>query len=158
MLTAMLWWCQVVRRRFGCTLETMYDLALCGHNVYGVDHRGQGLSERLLENPHIGHVACFDDYVQDLLKSIKQLLPDDHLPVFALAHSMGGAIALQAAFQMPTCFTAVALVAPMLGIRLPLPRWMILKWIARDKASSPFRALCAHWTRLSSVTIQKTIY
>jgi len=46
--------------------ELAYDLFMCGYDVVILDHRGQGRSERLLEDSHRGHVVEFGDYVDDL--------------------------------------------------------------------------------------------
>ena len=32
--------------------------------MFALDHRGQGLSERLTDNPHQGYVGKFEDYVE----------------------------------------------------------------------------------------------
>ena len=41
-------------------MEVLYDFVLQGYNVFILDHRGQGLSQRLTDNPQIGHVEHFD--------------------------------------------------------------------------------------------------
>jgi len=116
---------------------TAYDLYQQGYSVYLYDHRGQGLSDRLLRDHDKGHVDQFDDYVGDLRTVMEQLvLPDSPPHLKLLAHSMGGAIALRYLARWPDEFEAVALVSPMLGIRLaPLPDWLanlltrLLDWL-----------------------------
>ena len=65
----------VVNGRIECTYkyqELFYDLYRQGYNIYSYDHRGQGLSDRLVKNHDIGYVEEFDDYVQDLALMVEQ--------------------------------------------------------------------------------------
>ena len=80
--------------------ETVGDLLLRGFAVATFDWRGQGLSARRLGNPRKGHVRSFDEFRRDLDAVRDQLLiPYMPEPHFALCHSMGGAIALNAAAE-----------------------------------------------------------
>lgn len=112
--------------------ELAYDLFHCGYDVIVVDHRGQGRSGRLLQDSHRGHVASFEDYVDDLeTLYLKEIVARHYRHRYALAHSMGGAILALMLARQPTAFDAVALTAPMFGITLPMPQWMahrILNW------------------------------
>lgn len=99
--------------------ETFLDLVGHGYTVYALDPRGQGASGRMLDNPQIGHVEFFADYVADLhgfVERVVRVAPHDH--VFVLAHSMGGAIALSYVHRYPEAVDAVALSAPMVRIEL----------------------------------------
>ena len=112
--------------------ELAWDLFNCGYDIFIIDHRGQGRSGRLLDDSQLGHVVQFSDYVDDLEKLCElELAEARYLQTFALAHSMGGAIATLLSHRQPKLFTATALVAPMFGIVLPMPEWMverILNW------------------------------
>lgn len=93
--------------------ELYFELARLGYAVLGYDHRGQGQSDRLLEDKQIGHVESFDDYVQDLhlvQREFSSLLPENKV---LLAHSMGGAVASSYLAAYPGVFKAAALSAPM---------------------------------------------
>lgn len=83
-----------------------------------VDWRGQGLADRLLDDPVIGHVDHFSDYQKDvaaMMRAARELeLPR---PFFLLAHSMGGAIGLRAAME-GLAVRAVAFSGPMWGIKI----------------------------------------
>lgn len=98
--------------------ELAWDLNRAGYSVYVADHRGQGLSPRLLPDPtdhDKGHVERFDDYVRDLARFITQVVrPEQPGKLFLLAHSMGGAIALRHLQQHPGVATAAVLSSPML--------------------------------------------
>lgn len=81
-----------------------------------VDWRGQGLADRLLKNPLVGHVEAFSDYQKDvaaMMRAARELsLPR---PYFLLAHSMGGCIGLRAAME-GLAVQAAAFTGPMWGI------------------------------------------
>ena len=54
----------VVNGRIECCSkyqELFYDLFQQGYDVYSYDHRGQGLSDRLIEDKQMGYVDEFDD-------------------------------------------------------------------------------------------------
>ncbi|GAA4878524.1 alpha/beta fold hydrolase [Ferrimonas pelagia] len=94
-----------------------------GVSVYLWDHRGQGLSQRMLANPHIGHVEQFEHYVEDMAQFYREhIAPDGHTRHWLLGHSMGGAIAALYLSRYPEHFERAAFSAPMFGICLPLPR------------------------------------
>ena len=100
--------------------ELFFDLYQLGYDIYSFDHRGQGSSQRLIENPEMGHVGEFDDYINDLASLIKLFALDNYQQRFLLGHSMGGAIAtryLQTHPENP--FQAMALTAPMFGVHIP---------------------------------------
>lgn len=82
--------------------ETALDFIARGYGpVYAVDHRGQGLSPRLLDDPSKGHIVRFQDYVDDTEAFVADVLADLGTlgvgpdPVLHLtSNSMGGAIAI----------------------------------------------------------------
>lgn len=92
------------------------ELAARGFASMAIDWRGQGLADRLLDDPLVGHVDAFQDYQKDvaaLMRSARELgLPR---PYFLLAHSMGGCIGLRAVMEgLPV--QAAAFTGPMWGI------------------------------------------
>jgi lysophospholipase len=97
--------------------ETVSDLRERGFAVATLDWRGQGLSDRLLSDPHKGYVSDFSDYDTDLETFMREVvLPDCPPPLFALGHSMGGAILLRAARDGHRWFDRTVLSAPMLAL------------------------------------------
>ena len=102
-------------------LDVAADLLDRGFAVVVFDWRGQGLSDRPLADPRKGHVSSFLDYETDLLAVVDQILqPFCPKPWFALAHSMGGAVALNFAADHPGVLHRLVLSAPMIEIaRLP---------------------------------------
>lgn len=104
--------------------EFIFDALASGYQVFVLDHRGQGASERLQADPQLGYVRHFSDYVDDLQKFIKTIVtPLNTLPLLAVAHSMGGAILtgyLQRERQ--TQIRAAIFSSPMWGIHTnPIP-------------------------------------
>ncbi len=97
--------------------ETVRDLRARGFAVATLDWRGQGLSDRALPDPMKGHVGDFSEYELDLDVFMNQVvLPDCPPPLFAIGHSMGGAIMMRMARQGSRWFDRVVLSTPMLAL------------------------------------------
>lgn len=93
--------------------------AAAGYASVAIDFRGQGLSERLLPDPALGHVGRFADYQLDVaaLTDFAAALELPR-PWFLLGHSMGGAIGLRAVIEgLPVAGAVFS--APMWGIVMP---------------------------------------
>jgi lysophospholipase len=126
--------------------ELMFDLYQQGFSVYALDHRGQGLSDRLTHNPHQGYVANFTDYTEDLTQFIEQVVrQQQHDELFIIAHSMGCTIASDYINQHPNTFTAAVFSAPMFGIRLPFTK-PIIRWLAQKLDNNRLEANKVHST------------
>ncbi len=94
------------------------DLVARGFSVITIDWRGQGLADRPLADPMMGHVGDFAEYQLDLDAMLAEAgrlaLPQ---PWFMVAHSMGGCIGLRALMRgLP--IKAAAFSAPMWGIAM----------------------------------------
>jgi lysophospholipase len=114
--------------------ELAFDLHQQGYNVFIIDHRGQGLSQRLLNDNQKGYVINFDDYAHDLQQFITDVvtknsastsvntdLPKPHL----LAHSMGGAIAARMMQLYPNSVKSAVLTSPMIAVNNGnIPNWL----------------------------------
>jgi lysophospholipase len=97
--------------------EVVRDLRARGFAVATFDWRGQGLSQRLLGDRLKGHVGSFAEYATDLETFMKEVvLPDCPPPLFALAHSMGASVLIQAAAKGHRWFDRMVLTAPLLGL------------------------------------------
>jgi lysophospholipase len=97
--------------------ETARDLRARGFAVATFDWRGQGLSGRALTDRQKGYVRDFSQYAIDLDAIMEQVvLPDCPPPIFALGHSMGGAVALRACHSGSRWFERVVLSAPMVAL------------------------------------------
>lgn len=95
------------------------DLHQRGYATVSVDWRGQGLASRLLPDRMPGHVGTFSDYQLDMA-AVMAALPGLNLPqpLFLIAHSMGGCIALRALMGGLDVRSAV-FTGPMWTIRMP---------------------------------------
>jgi lysophospholipase len=119
--------------------ETAADLNQRGFAVFGFDWRGQGLSSRMLPDRLKGFVRNYDDYVRDLEDFFQRIVqPEAVRPIYVLAHSMGGHVALRYLHRQPAGIDKAVLVAPMLDINTkPFPRWLVrgLTWLVRNIGS-----------------------
>ncbi len=114
--------------------RTVQDLAALGLGCATIDWRGQGLSDRALDDGATGHVTDFTDYQFDvaaLLAAVRGAGMAE--PYYLLAHSMGGAIGLRALVEdLPV--RAAVFSAPMWGIRVQgalRPAAWSLSWASR---------------------------
>ncbi|MFW2542034.1 alpha/beta fold hydrolase [Primorskyibacter sp. 2E107] len=101
--------------------RTAAALAAAGYHTLAIDWRGQGMAERMLDDPRTGHVHVFDDYQTDvaaILHTAAELgLPQ---PMHLIAHSMGGCIGLHAVMEgLPVA--SCVFTGPMWGIRIADP-------------------------------------
>ena len=103
--------------------ETANDLLRRRLTVVAFDWRGQGLSDRELDNSRKGHIDDFSLYERDLDSILDQvLLPFCPHPWFGLAHSMGAAVLLRQARAGRSPFERMVLTAPLIdihGLRYP---------------------------------------
>ncbi len=98
-------------------LELARDLTARGYNFAVIDHRGQGLSDRLLKDPLMGYVKSFDDYAADLETLAGHLQDRMGGPLVLAAHSMGGLVAADVARRGKLDLAGMALSAPMFGFK-----------------------------------------
>jgi lysophospholipase len=111
--------------------EVVQDLLDRGFVVLVHDWRGQGLSARALPDRLKGHARGFKPFLADyeaLLDTFEARLPK---PWIAVAHSMGGCLAMLALAHGEKRFSAAVLSAPMLGLNTAgVPPWVAapLSW------------------------------
>jgi len=124
--------------------EVVEELRGRGFAVVAFDWRGQGLSDRQVGNPRKGHVRRFSDYRRDLEAVRDQILvPYMPAPHFGLAHSMGGAIALNAAYESWLPFRRLVTTTPMVALciikhsRVTIGTVRALKYLGFGKAFVP---------------------
>lgn len=111
----------------------MYDelarpLVEAGYRVYTYDHRGQGVSDRLLPQIDVGYVEAFSDYVEDLDTFIREVVrPLEPGPLDLVAHSTGGLIAVHYEAAHPGALRKLVLSAPFFELN---SRWAP-GWLAK---------------------------
>nr|WP_302598587.1 alpha/beta hydrolase [uncultured Cellulosilyticum sp.] len=120
----------VISHGFTESLEKYTEMAYYflqeGYNVFTIDHRGHGLSERTTSDFSLVDVKDFNSYVNDLYTFTTEIvLPQTgDLPLFLYAHSMGGGISALLLEQYPDLFDAAVLSSPMMGVNLgSIPRF-----------------------------------
>jgi lysophospholipase len=97
--------------------ETVRDLRRRGFAVAILDWRGQGLSDRALEDRYKGYVRNFSEYDTDLETFMREIvLPDCPPPLFAMGHSMGATVLIRAAYRGQRWFDRIVLLAPMISL------------------------------------------
>lgn len=96
--------------------ETTADLIQRGFNVLMVDPRGQGLSDRPLEDRLKSYIEDFQIYADDLAFAAEEFAPLLPRPHLAMGHSMGGTIVLQSVLSGAVKADAIICSAPMLGL------------------------------------------
>ncbi len=107
--------------------EVIGELRMRGFAGGILDWRGQGGSDRLLEDPLKAHVRDFADYDIDLTAFLGEIGGlTGNAPVLALAHSMGGHILLRALRNYPNAFRAAVMTAPLLRpCTRGYPGWLV---------------------------------
>jgi len=97
--------------------ELIENFMAMGYEVLSFDWRGQGGSDRVLENSRAGYIDDFEDYVTDLDAIMDQVaLPDCTPPYFIVGHSTGALVALLAAPNFSNRIRRMVLTSPLLGI------------------------------------------
>lgn len=140
-------------------LETLDQFADERWLVTAMDWRGQGGSGRFLVDRHVGDIDDFSTWISDLKAfwaDWKATRPGPHV---ILAHSMGGHLTIRALFENTIDPDAVALSAPMLGLKiLRLPAWMqhiVVRFLA--SLGNPARAAWKESAAPVPVEIQRRI-
>ena len=123
--------------------HTAQDLTEAGFAMLAVDWRGQGLADRLLPDPMVGHVGRFTDYQHDVRAAAEAAAALDlPTPWFLLAHSMGGCIGLRALHETLPVAGAV-FTGPMWGIQMAAakrPAAWAVGWASRHLGLSARRS------------------
>lgn len=110
--------------------ETVTDLREKGFDVLTFDWRGQGGSDRMLEDRRRGFVEHFDQYITDLDTILTDIaLPDCRAPYYILSHSTGSLVALLAAPMFANRIRRMVVTSPLLGFKSIPVAQSTLKWI-----------------------------
>lgn len=98
--------------------ETAAELRRRGFHVLTFDWRGQGGSQRFVRRERKGHVSWLRHYEADLALAMAQMQERCPGPYFALAHSMGAALCLDAARRGALPVSRLVALAPMLDLAI----------------------------------------
>lgn len=132
--------CAVVVGGFRESIEKYFevtrDLLNRGIDVWLVDWRGQGGSDRYLKNdPQKSHHEGYDEQIATLHQFTQQIVKKEDKPLFLIAHSMGAHIGLRYLKEHAGVFTAAALSSPMIDIHtMGIPGWLARQWVRAANA------------------------
>lgn len=110
--------------------EVIGELLGRGFAVATFDWRGQGSSGRTLADGRKGHVTRFSDFRQDVDAVFREVVAPLPKPVFGLAHSMGGCIALAGAAEGWLPVDRLVATTPMVALSL-VRHARLARWLAR---------------------------
>ncbi|MDD5921620.1 MAG: alpha/beta hydrolase [Eubacteriales bacterium] len=122
--------------------EAVWHFLREGMDVYMLELRGHGYSDREVQNKDLVHVDSFDQYTEDLHAFLKEVMEPEagerNSETILFAHSMGGGIGAVYADRYPDDFDKVLLSSPMIRMRTgSVPGWLVplLAWFgcARGK-------------------------
>ncbi|MFK8034492.1 MAG: alpha/beta fold hydrolase [Hyphomicrobiales bacterium] len=112
--------------------EVISDFRNRGFAVLAFDFRGQGGSDRLLQQAIRGHVDTFSDYVSDLETVMSEvLLPECPAPFYAVGHSMGGAVMMHSLEKGRLVFDRIVLSAPLIAFARKRPKQSTVAKLAK---------------------------
>ena len=98
--------------------ETIQEFIDRGYSVICFDWRGQGMSERMIDDINKSFITDFKRHDKDLEKILEEIIdPFFPKPLIGIGHSMGGCLMLSAFHNHPTKFDYGILSAPMLGFK-----------------------------------------
>jgi len=113
--------------------EVIYDLHQAGVETFIMDWRGQGLSDRLIEDPQVTWVADYGDFVKDLHQFVTEVVkPRARHPLIIMGHSMGANVITLYMTQHPEVFDRAVLSSPMLDMKLgsiPISVGRAVSWL-----------------------------
>ena len=98
--------------------ETIQEFIDRGYSVICFDWRGQGMSERMIDDINKSFINDFKRHDKDLEKILEEIIdPFFPKPLIGIGHSMGGCLMLSAFYNHPKKFDYGILSAPMLGFK-----------------------------------------
>ena len=98
--------------------ETIQEFIDRKYNVVSFDWRGQGMSERMINDPRKQYIEDFNIHINDLGFILDNVISKNfNKPLIGVGHSMGGFIMLSALKFYSDKFDKIILSAPMLGFK-----------------------------------------
>lgn len=97
--------------------EVIRDMHERGFDVYAMDWRGQGGSERYIKGSQKAHHEGYDEQIDTLDQLMREVVtPQAKKPLIYMGHSMGGHIGLRYLKEHAGVFDSAVLSSPMLDI------------------------------------------
>ena len=98
--------------------ETIQEFIDRNYNIIAFDWRGQGMSDKMINDSRKQYIENFNIHDQDLSFIIDNIIINNFKgPLIGIGHSMGGCILLSALRKNESKFEKIILSAPMLGFR-----------------------------------------
>ncbi|WP_051200039.1 alpha/beta fold hydrolase [Butyrivibrio sp. FCS006] len=99
--------------------EYLWYLYRAGYKVFFMEQRGHGYSEGKCPEADVIYIDSYETYVKDLHHFIKAVVEPDlgDLPLFMIAHSMGGCTGALYLEEHPETFKAAILSSPMMKMK-----------------------------------------
>jgi len=117
--------------------ETARDFQSRGFDVWCLDRRGQGGSQRWLADRQKAYSIGFDHDERDLVQFVSQAVrPRSRGPLFIVAESFGGHIALRALHDHPGLVSAAAFSSPAIVIHTGRHQGDAPAWLMRLAADT----------------------
>ncbi|MFC1672662.1 alpha/beta fold hydrolase [Pseudomonadota bacterium] len=111
--------------------ETAEEFVARGYDFWTFDLRGQGGSDRLLDNPLKGHIESVRTYVKDLQFFTDNVMPASTEKTILLSHSTGGLAAIFDFMERPKIYDAAIFISPFFSLNTsPLNR-TLMRLLAR---------------------------
>lgn len=115
--------------------ETARDYQARGFDVWSIDFRGQGGSDRWPGNPQKAYTKGLDIDARDLAQFIRKTVrPEARGPVFIVAQSLGGHIALRAVHDHTDLARALVLSSPAISFKAESLSQKLQPWLLRAVA------------------------
>ncbi len=98
--------------------ETIQEFLERDYSVVAFDWRGQGMSDRQINDIHKSYIKDYDRHDKDISHILVELIQGNFPePFIGIGHSMGGCLMLSAFHDHPEIFSKGILSAPMLGFK-----------------------------------------
>ena len=98
--------------------ETIQEFIDRNYNIVAFDWRGQGMSDKMINDSRKQYIESFNIHDQDLNFIIDEIIVNNFQgPIIGIGHSMGGCILLSSLKRNEGKFEKIILSAPMLGFR-----------------------------------------
>lgn len=104
--------------------EVTYKFLKAGFDVYQLELRGHGYSDREAADPEMVHIDSFRTYIEDVHSYVVRRMPEEG-PRVLFAHSMGGGIGASYLHYYPEDFDRVILSSPMCKMRTGAYPWPV---------------------------------
>jgi lysophospholipase len=117
--------------------EVVREMSGKGYDVWVMDWRGQGGSERYIKDSQKSHHGGYEEQIETLRRFASEVVEKSSGPLMLLAHSMGAHIGLRCLKEHPGVFDSAMISSPMFDVQTgPLPRPLARQMVKFAKAGN----------------------